>query len=158
MERLRSDAQLSRPYISSSPTTVLGLDYGTRRIGLAVGDSGVGIAHPLERVEVRSDAQRWERLQRAASEWKPGLWVVGLPVREDGGEHELAPAVRAFAGELQRRFGIPVHLIDERFTSAEAAQRLRESGVHGRAQKRHLDELAATGILQSYFDRNDANP
>jgi putative Holliday junction resolvase len=125
---------------------------------LAVGDSALGIAHPLGVIEVRSDSQRWDRLGQLVSEWKPGFWVVGLPVREDGAAHELAGAVRAFAGELESRFGLPVRLIDERFTSTEAAERLREAGVTGRSQKRHLDQLAATSILQSYFDRDHADP
>lgn len=137
----------------STQGTVLAFDYGARRIGMAVGDAALGIAHPVGVIEARAAAQRWQRIRDAITEWQPALLVVGLPVAEDGSEHELAPRVRDFSAQLARRFALEVRLIDERYTSAEAASRLREAGVHGRAQKRHLDELAATAILQAYFDR-----
>ncbi|HWQ37252.1 MAG TPA: Holliday junction resolvase RuvX [Burkholderiales bacterium] len=134
-------------------STVLAFDYGARRIGMAVGDTALGIAHPVGVIEARAAARRWERIRQAITEWRPALLVVGLPVRDDGSEHELAPRVRDFSAQLARRFALEVRLIDERYTSAEAASRLSEAGVHGRAQKRHLDELAAAAILQAYFDR-----
>lgn len=157
MERLATEAAPLRPPISNPPKTILGLDFGTRRIGLAVGDAGLCIAHPAGMIDVRSERQCWERLEHVVSEWKPGLFVVGLPVRADGGEHALSETVRAFGRRLEKRFKIPVHFVDERFTSAEAAGRLSEGGLRGRAQKRHLDEVSAMSILQSYFDRGRAN-
>jgi putative Holliday junction resolvase len=156
MRRLATHAARFRRPISNPPQTILGLDFGTRRIGLAVGDAGVCIAHPAGVIDVRSERQRWERLEQAVEQWRPALLVVGLPVREDGGEHELSGTVRAFGRRLEKRFGIAVQFVDERFTSAEAAERLRGSGLQGRAQKQHLDEVAAMSILQSYFDRGNA--
>lgn len=158
MDRLATQAVPLRCPISNPPRTVLGFDFGTRRIGLAVGDGELRIAHPAGMIDAKSEQQRWVRLEQAVSEWKPSLLVVGLPVREDGSEHVMAAAVRDFARRLEKRFGIPVHLVDERFTSSEAAERLRQSGLHGRAQKPHLDALAATSILQSYFDSGYVNP
>lgn len=157
MNRLAIQAVPFRCPISNPAQTVLGFDFGSRRIGVAVGDGTLRIAHPAGTIDAKSEQQRWERLEQAVSEWKPCLFVVGLPVAEDGSEHAMAGTVRDFAKRLEKRFGIPVHLVDERFTSSEAAERLRQSGLHGRAQKPHLDELAATSILQSYFDSGHAN-
>jgi putative holliday junction resolvase len=149
-EALRALASSTDP--NSSRGTVLGFDYGQRRIGVAVGSTTVGIAHPLEVIEQGAGLSGWGRIADLYAEWKPVCAVVGLPVRDDGRKHELHEAVHAFALELMRRFAVPVCFIDERFTSSEAALQLRDAGIHGRQQKRHLDELAATSILQDYLD------
>jgi putative Holliday junction resolvase len=138
---------------SSIRGTVLAFDYGERRIGVAVGSTAVGIAHPLEVIEQGAGVSGWERIAALYTEWKPVCAVVGLPVRDDDRKHELHEAVHAFALELMRRFGVPVRFVDERFTSSEAALQLRDAGIHGRQQKQHLDQLAATSILQDYLDR-----
>lgn len=128
---------------------VLAFDYGLRRIGVAVGEAALGIAHPLMVIEA---VEPWEQVAELVAEWSPSAFVVGMPVHDDGRHHELSGAVRRFSSQLDRRFGLPVHLVDERFSSSEAASHLREAGVRGRAQKPHLDAFAATAILQAWFD------
>jgi putative Holliday junction resolvase len=132
--------------------TVLAFDYGQRRIGVAVGEAALGIAHPLMVIEGGAGDEPWEQVSELVAEWKPAAFVVGMPVHDDGRRHELAAAVHGFSRQLARRFGLPVHLVDERFSSSEAASHLREAGIRGRAQKPHLDALAATAILQAWFD------
>jgi len=78
--------------------------------------------------------------------------VVGLPLSLDGTEHAVTQLCKKFARRLNGRFNLPVMLIDERYSSVEASQRLNEAGIRGRAQKEMLDQVAAQTILQSYFD------
>lgn len=135
---------------------VLAFDFGERRVGVAIGDLRLRIAHPLETIDGVMRDQRFERIAALVAQWNPALFVVGLPVNVDGSEHLLAPAVRAFAAELTRRFGIAARLVDERFTSAQAADSLREAGVYGRAQKQFLDQVAASSILEDFFAHDDS--
>lgn len=132
--------------------TVLAFDFGLRRTGVAVGESMLGIAHPLKLVEATEPDERLARLATYVNEWRPALLVVGWPVRDDGAEHPMAAAVQSFQAALEQRFGLPVQRVDERFSSHAASQALGEAGVHGRRQKAHLDSLAAREILQGYFD------
>jgi putative Holliday junction resolvase len=132
--------------------SVLAFDFGEKRIGVAVGDLDVGIAHPLQTLAGESNETRFAAIGRMIAEWKPACLVVGLPLRLDGGEHELTRLSRKFARRLEGRFGLPTVLVDERLTSAEASQSLDEVGLRGMSQKPVLDQVAAQHILQSYFD------
>ncbi|MBU3735686.1 MAG: Holliday junction resolvase RuvX, partial [Methylobacterium sp.] len=86
------------------------------------------------------------------AEWRPALLVVGLPAHLDGNEHALSRLSRKFAQRLHGRFSLPVLLVDERLSSAEASRSLKQAGLSGRRQKPVLDQVAAQTILQSYFD------
>lgn len=132
--------------------TVLAFDFGERRIGIAVGEHLIGTANPLMTIDNESNEVRFQAITNLVKEWQPKLLVVGLPLNTDGTEHGMTQLCRKFARRLNGRFNIPVLLIDERYSSAEASQRLNESGVKGRAQKTMLDQVAAQTILQSYFD------
>jgi putative holliday junction resolvase len=140
---------------ASAHGAVLAFDFGLRRIGVAVGDLSLRIAHPLETIDSREEAVRFARIAALVGEWRPVRVVVGLPETGDGGEHALAPAVRAFRAELERRFMIPTECVNERYTSANAEGMLRDAGVRGRAQKQYLDQVAATTILDDYFANHD---
>lgn len=131
---------------------VLAFDFGEKRIGVAVGDCEVGIAHPLQTIDDEGNDVRFSIIGQMIAEWKPKQLVVGLPSYMDGTEHELSRLCRRFARRLEGRFNLPAVLVDERLTSAEASRALHEAGVHGREQKAVLDQVAAQRILQSYFD------
>ncbi|UCH50335.1 MAG: Holliday junction resolvase RuvX [Betaproteobacteria bacterium] len=135
---------------------VMAFDFGERRIGVAVGDRELGIAHPLETIEYRRDQDPLASIEVLVREWRPILFVVGLPVSTDGSEHELAPLVRSFCEALTQRFGVATRLIDERYTSAEAAEILSEAGIRGRRQKEYLDQVAAQTILEDFFAHDNA--
>jgi putative holliday junction resolvase len=136
--------------------TVLAFDFGTRRIGVAVGELGLGIAHPLETISAVSDRSRLEDIGRLIREWAPVLLVVGLPAHMDRTEHAFSARCRRFAAQLERAFGIETRLVDERLTSAAAAESLAAAGVRARRHKGLLDQIAAVHILQTFFTARDA--
>jgi putative Holliday junction resolvase len=135
--------------------TVLAFDYGARRIGIAVGELQLGIAHPLETIHVESEQVRFQQIERLVREWSPVLLIVGLPSHMDGVEHELSKRCRTFAQQLERRFGIDTRLVDERLTSNAASQSLADAGVRGRRQKSMRDQVAAQHILETFFSLTD---
>jgi putative Holliday junction resolvase len=131
--------------------TVLAFDFGERRMGVAVGELELQLAHPLETVHAVSDRERMQAIERLVMEWRPVALVVGLPTHLDGSEYELSRRCRNFARRLRGRFGIDTFLIDERLTSHAAGLALAEAGVRGRRQKDMLDQVAAQQILATYF-------
>ncbi|HEX2829991.1 MAG TPA: Holliday junction resolvase RuvX [Burkholderiales bacterium] len=130
---------------------MLAFDFGEKRIGVAVGDLGLRIAHPLATVCAEDNTTRFAEIGRLIDEWKPSRLVVGLPMHQDGTEHEVSRLARRFANRLHGRFGIEVTLVDERLTSAAAESRLKEAGVHGERMKATLDAAAASEILAAFF-------
>jgi len=132
--------------------TVLAFDFGERRIGVAVGEHLIKSANPLITIDSESNEVRFARISELVHEWQPALLVVGLPLNLDGAETEMTQLCKKFARRLNGRFNLPIALIDERYSSAEASQLLNETGIKGRAQKTMLDQVAAQTILRSYFD------
>ena len=131
---------------------MLAFDFGERRLGVAVGELELGMAHPLETVTTRSDAERLTAVERLVREWAPVLFVIGLPLTLEGGEQPTSKRSRRFAQRLLERFGVPAELVDERLTSHSASLALNDAGVRGRRQKDMLDQVAAQHILQAYLD------
>lgn len=137
--------------------TVLGFDYGKKRIGVAVGQTVTASARPLATVAVRDTGPEWPRIDEFVAAWRPEALVVGLPqhLDERAGEHALAAPVTAFAAELGRRYALPVHLIDEHLSSHEAQQRAAQHGrrppPQSRAAKEEVDRVAAQVILESWL-------
>ena len=137
-------------------TLALGFDFGRRRIGVAVGGSGTGRAEPLTTIACRENQPDWNVIDSLIDEWKPTLLVVGLPYNTDGSESDMTRASRKFAGQVQNRYRIPCKLVDERFSSLEAEDWLREQRRGGvrrrRVKKEDIDQGAAAVILQSWLD------
>lgn len=131
---------------------VLGFDFGEKRIGVALGEHLLGIAHPLTTINTEINNDRFRIIGDLIAEWKPVTLVVGLPLTLDGEEHQLTLLCKRFANRLEGRFRLPVVMVDERLTSAEASQTLNGLGIGGRKQKPMIDQVAAQHILQSYFD------
>lgn len=134
---------------------VLAFDFGTQRIGVAVGATMLRNARPLTTISGAANAPRFEAIGKLIAEWQPTRLVVGLPLGLDGGEHEMTARCRRFAQQLHGRFKLPVALADERLSSAAAEARLRAVGRDLRRDKQAIDAEAAAVILQSYFDRTD---
>ena len=132
--------------------TLLALDFGTRRIGVAVGNTLLRRANPLTTIDEEKTEARFAAIAALLDEWQPGALAVGLPSNDDGTPHELTALCRRFANRLKGRFKLPVILLDERYTSLAASAQLNEEGIHGRKQKALLDQYAAQQILQAYFD------
>jgi putative Holliday junction resolvase len=132
--------------------TVLAFDLGLKRTGVASGELGLGVAHPLTVIEAESTAARLAAIERLIETWQPVLLVLGLPTHADGSEHTMTRAARNFARRLEARFHLPVFLVDERHTSTAAASALHDAGIHGRKNRALLDAVAAQLILQGFFD------
>jgi putative Holliday junction resolvase len=133
-------------------STVLCFDFGEQRIGIAVGEHLLSSANPLVTIDNESNEVRFEAISKLVTEWQPKLLIVGLPLSLEGLETNMTQLCKKFARRLNGRFNIPVMLIDERYSSIEASDRLNQTGIKGRAQKAMLDQVAAQTILQSYFD------
>lgn len=135
--------------------TVFGFDFGLKRIGVAVGDYSLRIAHPLETIAIEGTQARFAHIASLISQWQPIAAVVGVPAHENERAHEFAPTCLRFARRIKGRFGLPVFWVDERYTSAIASMALNENGLHGRSQKALLDQVSAQYILQFYFNEPD---
>jgi putative Holliday junction resolvase len=137
---------------------VLAFDFGEKRIGVAVADVAVGIAHPLQTIHAEDNKVRFAAIAALITEWKPVQLIVGEPHHADGGAHEIARLARRFAQRLEGRFGLPVTLVDESFSSAAAESRLHEQGVHGGKLKAALDSTAAAEILGTWLALQPKKP
>ena len=137
--------------------SVLAFDFGTKRIGVAIGTQlGAGRSGParaMTTIDSESNDARFAAIAALIAEWKPVVLVVGLPSHLDGSEHEMSRLARKFAGELGRRFGLPVEFIDERLSSVAADSSLGESGVASRDRREFVDAVAAQTFLQDFLDR-----
>lgn len=148
---------MSQDAPSARQGTVLAFDFGEKRIGVATGEYMLGIAHPLTTISSEINDERFAAIAELITQWHPATLVVGLPLSLDGEEHGLTRLCKKFARRMHGRFSLPIVLVDERLSSAEASQTLRQLGIHGRKQKPMLDQVAAQHILQSYFDNLNNN-
>jgi len=137
--------------------TIMAFDFGEKRIGIATGETILKTAHALTTIESESNDTRFAEIGKLIQEWKPSLLLVGLPTHLDGAEHQLTHLSKKFAQRLEGRFNLPLIMMDERLSSAEAAQQLGHAGVSAKLQKNMIDAVAAQVILQSYFDNLPTN-
>lgn len=122
--------------------TVLGFDFGLKRIGVAVGNTLIRQAQPLAIISAATNEAKFAAIAELLAQWQPARCIVGLPLHPDGAEHEMSKRCRRFANQLHGRFGIAVVIVDERYSSAVLAQKRGEP----------VDDRAAAIILQQYFD------
>ena len=132
--------------------TLMAFDFGEKRIGVATGETILKTAHALTTIETEQNEVKFAEIAKLIAEWRPSLLVVGLPTHMDGEAHLLTQLAKKFAQRLEGRFNLPVIMVDERLSSAEAAQSLSTAGVSSIKQKAMIDAVAAQTILQSYFD------
>lgn len=133
-------------------TRVLGVDYGRRRIGIAISDEGRFFAFPHDMLEVRSIEDAIRQVAECATRQAVGLIVVGMPLNMNGTEGPMADEVNRFSKQVSARCGIPVEPWDERLSSYSAQQVLLEADVSRRKRKGLVDKIAAQQILQDYLD------
>jgi putative Holliday junction resolvase len=140
----------------TTPTgTLIGFDFGERRIGVAVGETETGIANPLGAIDAAANDARFREIEKLVHEWQPAGFVVGRPRHADDSEHVVARLAEKFARRLHAKYNVPVVLVDETLTSATAESQLRGSRA-GAKRKGDVDAVAAAIILQSYLDDPDA--
>ena len=134
--------------------TVLGFDVGAKRIGVAVGSAFGSGARALAVIDVHGNGPDWTAIDKLRAEWRPDGLVVGDPMTLDGGDQPIRARAHAFAHELQKRYSLPVVLVDERSSSVEAAQRFALDRAEGRKRRRDavaLDAVAAAVIIERWL-------
>jgi putative Holliday junction resolvase len=135
--------------------TVLAFDFGLKRIGIAAGDTLTATAAPRPAAAVHQHGPDWDAITREVQMLGPKRLVVGAPYNADGSPGALAPAARRFAAELERRFGLPVSMVDERWSSLEASAALKARRASGerkrRVRKEDIDSAAAAVILERWL-------
>jgi putative Holliday junction resolvase len=130
----------------------MGFDYGTRQIGVAVGQSLTCRADPGAVLRARDGGPDWSQIERLISEWKPDTLVVGLPLNMDGTPSEMSARAEKFARRLHGRFNLPVDCIDERLSTFEAKQSLRDSRRTPASYRDNpVDSLAAALLLETWL-------
>ncbi|SMY36691.1 Putative Holliday junction resolvase [Photobacterium malacitanum] len=138
----------------SQSRSVLSFDYGTKSIGVAIGQELTGTASPLAALKAKDGIPNWDEIEKILKEWQPDLIVVGLPLDLNGKELEtIAPRAKKFANRIHGRFGYAVELHDERLSTVEAKSELFERGGYRSLSKGNIDSQSAVVILESWFER-----
>lgn len=135
--------------------TLIGFDFGERRIGVAVGETSTRIASPLGAIDERATEPRFRAIEKIVQEWRPAGFVVGRPRHGDGSEHEVAKLAEKFGRRLEARYALPVAYVDETLSSATAESELAATRTRARRAS-DVDAMAAAIILQSFLDEMPA--
>ncbi|KFX05147.1 MULTISPECIES: Holliday junction resolvase RuvX [Pectobacterium] len=135
-----------------SNRTLLAFDFGTKSIGVAIGQEITGTARALTSFKAQEGIPDWQKVEKLLSEWQPDLVVVGLPLNMDGTEQPLTARARKFANRLHGRFGVAIELHDERLSTVEARADLFERGGFKALDKGSVDAASAVIILESWFE------
>lgn len=139
---------------TTSPRTLLGFDYGRRRIGVASGQEQTRTATALTTLPCPNQQPDWDAIGRLIETWKPDALVIGVPYHMDGEEHEITRAARRFGRQLHGRFNLPVFEMDERLSSHEAETLLNHQRRGGARNKAEIDSQAARIILQDWLEQH----
>ncbi|TCV96919.1 Holliday junction resolvase RuvX [Biostraticola tofi] len=134
--------------------TMMAFDFGTKSIGVAIGQEVTRTARPLAAFKAQDGTPDWSLIEKLLKEWQPSLLIVGLPLNMDGTEQPLTARARKFANRLAGRFGIEVLLHDERLSTVEAKAGLFEHGGYRALQKGRIDAGSAVVILESWFEQS----
>ena len=135
-----------------SSGTLIAFDFGTKSIGVAIGQRITGTARPLTALKAQDGTPDWNLIEKLLKEWQPEEIVVGLPLNMDGTEQPLTARARKFANRLHGRFGVKVALQDERLSTVEARAGLFEQGGFRALNKGSIDSASAVVILESWFE------
>lgn len=130
---------------------LLGFDYGTKQIGVAVGQAITGQARELCVLKAQNGVPDWSQLEKLVKEWQPDAMVVGLPLNMDGTPSEMSERAARFARRLHGRFNLPVHTHDERLTTFEAKGHRLAQGQRDGYRQRPVDALAAALLLEGWL-------
>jgi putative Holliday junction resolvase len=153
---------VTEPHIANSTSTIFAFDFGTRQIGVAVGQTLSGSANPLTVFKAKDGIPDWNQIKQLVEEWQPDQVLVGLPLNMDGSESEFCVRARKFARRLHGMFGLQVAMVDERLSTFEAKQQQKQGknrgGSSGEISYRDhpVDDLAAVIILQTWLSDPDS--
>jgi len=133
---------------------LIAFDFGTKRIGVAIGQTITQTARPLDTVQAKAGIPNWQAVDKLLRKWLPDALVVGIPLNMDGTDQTISHLARQFAKNLRERFQIPVYEMDERLTTKDARERLFIQGGYKALQDGQVDRVAAQLILQNWFAEN----
>ncbi|MCW9013798.1 MAG: Holliday junction resolvase RuvX [Gammaproteobacteria bacterium] len=134
--------------------SVLGFDFGEKRIGVATGQTITGNASPLITLNAVNNKPDWDQIKKLIEEWQPDALIVGLPLLLDGGKSDISDKAERFCRQLEGRFKLPVHTINEALSSYEAEQLLQQNKKIGQHNKQEIDKMAAAIIVQNWLEQN----
>ena len=137
-------------------STVLGFDFGHKKIGVASGQSLTGTASPLPALISRQQQPDWGGIEALIMEWQPDALIVGLPLNMDDSESELSARARRFGRQLNGRFGVTVWMVDERLSTREAREQMGSRAKKGPDPR--VDSLAAALIIETWFSEGGVAP
>ena len=131
--------------------TVIGFDFGTKSIGVAIGQEITGTASPLNALKAQDGIPNWDIVEALFDEWKPHVAVVGLPLNMDGSNQQVTFGAKKFANRLHAKYRVKVETCDERLTTVDAKAQLFEMGGYKKLHKQKIDSASACLILESWM-------
>jgi putative Holliday junction resolvase len=134
-------------------TTVLGLDYGKKRIGIATGQTITHTASPVVTLTQVNGNPDWDGIRQQIKQWSPDALILGIPYHIDGTESDMTKTVLGFSRELEQRFSLPVYKIDETLSSYAAEEVLKKNTKIGKHNKHEVDKMAAAIIVQTWLNQ-----
>ena len=134
-------------------TSVLGFDYGKKRIGIATGQTITHSATPCTTLNQVDGNPDWQAIEAEIKQWKPQALIVGMPYHTDGSENKMTTAARQFCYELEKRFKLPVFQVDEALSSQQAEEFLKQDMKINKQNKHEIDRIAAAIIVQRWLDQ-----
>ena len=137
---------------SEEITSVLGFDYGRKRIGIATGQTITHTATPCKTISQIEGNPDWAAIAAEIQQWKPQALIVGMPYYTDGGENKMTAAARQFCYELEKRFKLPVIEVNEALSSAQAEEILKQKVKIAKHNKHEVDKMAAAIIVQRWLN------
>lgn len=143
--------------ISTNKTinTVLGFDYGNKRIGLATGQTITNSASPCKTINQIGGNPDWQAIEHEIQQWKPQALIVGMPYHTDGSENKMTETVQHFCYELEKRFKLPIIEVNEALSSQQAEEILKESIKINKQNKHEIDRIAAAIIVQRWLNEQN---
>ncbi|QQN87892.1 MULTISPECIES: Holliday junction resolvase RuvX [Acinetobacter] len=135
----------------NAPNTIMAFDFGTQKMGMAVGQSLIESANPLPLFPMKDGIPNWDELLKIVKIYQPGLFLVGLPLNMDDSESELSTRARKFARRLRHQTNIETLMVDERLTTREARDELDHYQAQGRGKKLSADSIAAALLIESWY-------
>lgn len=132
--------------------TILGFDFGSKYIGVAIGQKTPAMAHPLTTLTTVKGEPPWEEMTRLLKTWSPDALVVGIPLNMDGTEQAMTHSARRFLENLKQRFDLPVFSVDERLSTVEARARLFALGGYKALHKQSINSVSAQLIIETWLD------
>jgi len=139
------------------PNSLIGFDFGLKRIGVAIGQAITKTARPLQTLAADKGQPNWQQLAQLIDEWQPDALVVGVPLNMDDTDTHISNNARQFCQQLTKRFGLPVYQVDERLSTKAARQEIFDLGGYKALSKAEVDSVAAVLILETWFSSHQAD-